>query len=131
MISQSYSENMDGGVDLSSGLERRRRVVSKKVVNRVENANIDKASYLDRLRYKHCIGKQRIKFISLSGPERSEFYTKAANVVQESASSVLGTYKPMSYMDGARRVAAEFGIIIDIKTDSQRIKASITLIAAN
>jgi hypothetical protein len=80
---------------------------------------------LDNLRYKHHIGKQGIGLISLSGPERSEFYTKSANVVQEGASSLPGTDEPLSYIGGARRVVAELGIVIDTNTYSQRIKSNI------
>jgi len=62
--------------------------------------------------------KDGIKFISLSGPERSEFYTKAAHFLHESASSLPGTDKPFSYMDNARRVSNDFGIPVDTKTDT-------------
>ena len=72
---------------------------------------------MDKLRYTHRIEKKGIKFIYLSGPERSELY--------ERASSLPGTDKPLSYMDNARRVANYFGIPIDTKTDTQRIKFSI------
>ncbi len=87
MTSLGHSEDMGGVVDLQTDSERRRRALSKNVVVEVEDAVVDRASCLDNLRYKHRLGKQGIKFIDLSGPERFEFFSKASTVVHQSITS--------------------------------------------
>ena len=74
---------MGGVVDIQTDSERPRRAVTKNVVGEAEDAVVDRASCLDNLRYKHRLGKQGIKFIDLSGLERSEFYSRAAIVVHQ------------------------------------------------
>jgi hypothetical protein len=105
--------------------ERPRRALSKKVLCEAEDAVVDRASCLDNLRYKHRLGKQGIKFIDLSGPERSKFYSKAATIVRQSRTSSHGKQSPLSYNEGVRRIATQFGIIIDAKIDSQWIRSSL------
>ncbi len=60
---------MGGVADVQTNSERPRRAVSKNVVGDAENTVVERASWIDNLRYKHRLGKQGIKFIDLSGPE--------------------------------------------------------------
>ena len=122
----SYAEVVRGVDTIPSGSKRPRRVVSEMAELQVRDATLSIASCLDELLYKHRSGRKVTKFVDLTGPQKTDFYSKATDVIEKGATVLRDTVvQQLMLMDGARRVAVDYDIIIDSKQDFQRIKSSV------